>query len=73
MGVSVEAKIRAQETRPMVTLYIINPYELRKEEKPCGKKNNLKNGHERKEKNAFQTNASVWRNHFLRKKRNVLK
>ena len=32
----VRKKNRAQETRLMVTLYIIDPYELRKEEKPHG-------------------------------------
>ena len=31
-----EKLLRAQETRLMATLYIINPYELRKEAKPHG-------------------------------------
>ena len=69
-----EQLLRAQATRLMVTLYIINPYELRKEAKPHGENPPSRMDMKEKPKYVYisKLNEYVWRNLLLGKKWNVL-
>ena len=51
-----ENLLRAQATRLMVTLYIINPYELRKEAKPHGENTPEKMDMKEKPKSVYTPN-----------------
>ena len=51
-----EKLLRAQATRLMVTFYIINPYELRKEEKPHGENSPLRMDMKEKPKYVYTPN-----------------